>query len=218
MRNAVQVQNITSLGRGRRAEEATGSPTSATDSDGQSISPFASTSACDADSHLALTSPVAREELAEQSGSLQLSRYKVSPRSAFLSMVSRLVGAILDSFAAHSEVAYPGSSEPNDSSGCHEPKQNRKPQWSAAPGHGGKQARQYEPMPSSFVGQQSPEASSLPLNWSTRVSLALTKIGSRMQRKRDARLETLDDWILKDIGIHRCQIRGADRYRDRYNS
>jgi hypothetical protein len=39
MRNTVQVQNIPSSGHGRRAEEATGSPNSATDSDGQSLSP-----------------------------------------------------------------------------------------------------------------------------------------------------------------------------------
>jgi uncharacterized protein YjiS (DUF1127 family) len=39
---------------------------------------------------------------------------------------------------------------------------------------------------------------------------------TRRIRSTITRLEALDDHILKDIGINRCQIEGIARHRDRW--
>ena len=55
--------------------------------------------------------------------------------------------------------------------------------------------------------------------WSGAIASSLVAWRWRLRRERDIRsaigaLESLDDWMLKDIGIHRCQIEHVVRYGD----
>ena len=55
--------------------------------------------------------------------------------------------------------------------------------------------------------------------WSGAIASSIVAWRWRLRRERDIRsaiaaLESLDDWMLKDLGIHRCQIEHVVRYGD----
>jgi uncharacterized protein YjiS (DUF1127 family) len=55
--------------------------------------------------------------------------------------------------------------------------------------------------------------------WSGAIASSIVAWRRRLRRERDIRsaiaaLESLDDWMLRDIGIHRCQIEHVVRYGD----
>jgi len=58
------------------------------------------------------------------------------------------------------------------------------------------------------------DTSPLTFNWLTRIASTIARFWSRRRWERHARrmiaeLQALDDAMLKDIGIHRCQIESA---------
>jgi uncharacterized protein YjiS (DUF1127 family) len=67
---------------------------------------------------------------------------------------------------------------------------------------------------------QSAEPRAASPGWSATIAYPVFRFWSRLSRARRTRLtvtrlEALDDHMLKDIGIHRCQIESIARHRDR---
>ena len=58
------------------------------------------------------------------------------------------------------------------------------------------------------------DTSAAPVDWLTRIASTIARFWSRSRRKRHVRLisaelQTLDDRMLKDIGLQRCQIKSV---------
>jgi uncharacterized protein YjiS (DUF1127 family) len=67
---------------------------------------------------------------------------------------------------------------------------------------------------------QSTEPRTASPGWSATIAYLVIRVWSRVSRARRTRLtvtrlEALDDHMLKDIGVHRCQIESIARHRDR---
>jgi uncharacterized protein YjiS (DUF1127 family) len=63
------------------------------------------------------------------------------------------------------------------------------------------------------------DTSPLPFDWLARIASTIARFWSRGHRERHtrsmiAKLHALDDAMLKDMGIHRCQIESAVRSGD----
>jgi uncharacterized protein YjiS (DUF1127 family) len=65
------------------------------------------------------------------------------------------------------------------------------------------------------------DMSPLPSGWLARIASSITGVWSRLRQKRNARLmsaelRALDDRMLKDIGLQRCQIGSAVLHGERF--
>jgi uncharacterized protein YjiS (DUF1127 family) len=133
-----------------------------------------------------------------------------------------LVAQLIEAFAAHGEGIHPGPAYQGEliddqelEQGSQRHCQTQDERWSEVPWLNATRV-----WTSEELGESARPQTDRP-GWSRRITARVARFWSRMHSKQSARLaitrlETLDDHMLKDIGIHRCQIESGVRHGDRY--
>ena len=146
-----------------------------------------------------------------------------SPRRPVAAAISWLVAHLIEGSAAYGEASCPSSARHCGLTDDYEPKWDSEHRTPSESGH-----RSDPPWLNASYSRiaetpwQSAEPRTVSPGWSATIASSVIRFWSRMRRARRirltiTRLEALDDHMLKDIGIHRSQIEGVARHRDRYN-
>jgi uncharacterized protein YjiS (DUF1127 family) len=144
-----------------------------------------------------------------------------APRHPIATAIAWVVARLIGGFATYGAAIYPSfidnggftdDPEPNRDSELRRPAEI----WrlSGAPWLNASYPRMVE------NPRRSAEPRTAPSGWSATNATTVVRFWSRLRRTRRirptiTRLEALDDHVLKDIGINRCQIEDIARHRDR---
>jgi len=163
------------------------------------------------------------EEVANENGSAQSVPGHDAPRRPFTTAISSLVAHFIESLAVYGEAIYPSwvcHGGPTDS---HEPTRDselRRPSAIGRQSNAPWLISGYLRIAEDPLRPAEPRTASP--GWSATTASPFIRSWSRMRRARMIRLtitelESLDDHILKDIGLHRSQIGSVARHYDCHN-
>ena len=142
------------------------------------------------------------------------------PRGTAAAM-SRLLGAVAHGFAAYGEAMYPGFADPREHSDRDELERNSRPHYPTEDAHRNGVYPLYTDHPWLVeIAVPSANAQAAAPRWSTRIASPVLRLWSMMRREWEVRraiaeLQALNDYMLKDMGISRCQIENAVKRGDR---
>jgi uncharacterized protein YjiS (DUF1127 family) len=181
-----------------------------------------SSSAFDADLHYYSAMP-AHQGAANENGSAQSVPEHHAPRRPFITAISSLMAHLIDSLAAYGEAIYPSCVGHSGLTDSHEPTQHselRRPSAIGRQSNAPWLISGYLRIAEDPLRPAEPRTASP--GWSATTASPFIRSWSRMRRARMIRLtitelESLDDHILKDIGLHRSQIGSVARHYDCHN-
>jgi uncharacterized protein YjiS (DUF1127 family) len=180
-----------------------------------------SSSAFDAD--VQYYNAISTHEGAAIEGSAQSVLEHDAPRRPFTTAISSLVAHFVESLAAYGEAIYPSCVSHGGLTDSDEPTQDSELRRPSAIGRQSDVPWLTTSYPRIAEDpSRSAEPRTASRGRSATIASPFIKFWSRMRRARMTRLtitrlEALDDYMLKDIGLHRSQIEGVARHHDRYN-
>lgn len=132
---------------------------------------------------------------------------------------SWLMACLVQGFASHGEAMCPGLAAPGELIYRQEPKQSSQPGGhdKDVNGSGMLSRRGSHPM----TNEDATRSADMQIALAVPVMSPVASFWSRVRRRRKekltiTKLEALDDHLLRDIGLHRCQIRSVARHGDLY--